>query len=345
MLDTIINFVKFVLQLFKSDIKVTIARTILSSGLLLVIGGPIYSLSVTTEKMNLDLKVVNDTGDILFYLGFILIIIGVFLLISIYKSVKIHPYLYFSPSLSNMNEEMPIYAVENQDKYSIKPQKIGPIKTYIKNEIIEDYNYMKKNFEKRIDHSESNKIYMAVIGSFPYMYLMGTLLRNGHIKSIIMEYSNRNNRWKRLDSYGTKASNEMLDSTLTISNEIFKLANNNSQDVGIALCYTFEIFKNTIDSPLKEDTLFIKNSLGIGHYFLNNEETQESLIDELLQYIHQLSQNGKRVHLFVAAQASFCVNLGKRYQDNATGTIVLHNYDNDKKRYTWEIEFNKGNIK
>jgi len=82
--------------------------------------------------------------------------------------------------------------------------------------------------------------------------------------------------------------------------------------------------------------------LGIGHYLLNSEKTQQFLIDELLQFIQKLSKNGKRIHLFVSAQTSFCINLGKRYQDNVTGTVILHNYDAGLKSYTWGIEFNKG---
>jgi hypothetical protein len=309
------------------------------------LGGPIYNLSVHTEKIDIKLQVIDSTGDVLLYLGILLIVIGVGFLISIYKSVRIHPYLYFSPSLNNMDEEIPIYAVEKQDKHIVRPQKIGPTNTYIKDIVKKEYVFMQTSFEKRIDHSESNKIYMAVIGSFPYMYLMGSLLRNGHINSLIMEYNNQSSQWKLLETFGPKATHVILNSNNQIDDEINRLSQNGSQDIGIALCYTFEIFKNTIDPSLQENTLYLKNSLGFGHYLLNSNTTQDNLINELLQYIQQLSQNGKRIHLFIAAQSSFCVNLGKRYQDNATGTIVLHNYDGDEKKYTWNIEFKKGDIR
>lgn len=344
MLDKFFNFVRFIFTLFKSDIRVTIAKSFLGSGVILALGGTAYNFTIQTKDTNIAIKVIDNTSDILLYIGIFLIIVGIILLVNIFKSVKINPILYFSPSLPGMSEEMPIYAVENQDKYSTIPQKIGPIDSYNKDTIIKEYNFLQTSFRKRIDHSESNKIYMAAIGSFPYMYLMGSLPRNGHINSLIMDYDNKSSKWKLLEQYGPRATNISLKDNTSINEEIDTFANSTSNDVGIALCYTYEIFENTLPNNLKNNTIFLKNSLGIGHYYLNASDTQENLISEILQYIHRLSQNGKVVHLFVSAQASFCVNLGKRYQDNATGTIILYNYDNSLKTYTWKIEFNKGNV-
>lgn len=344
MLDKFLNFARFILTLFKANIKVTIAKSFLGSGIVLSLGGTAYDLTINTKDESIAIRAIDNTSEILLYIGIFLIIIGIILLINIYRSVKIHPILYFSPSLSNMSEEMPMYAVENQDKYSTIPQKIGPIDSYNKEIVIEEYKYIKKSFDKRIDHSESNKIYIAAIGSFPYMYLMGSLLRNGHINSLPMEYDNNSSKWKRLEEYGPKATNITLKENSSIDQEIDILANNTSNDVGIALCYTYKIFENTLPDNLINNTIYLKNSLGIGHYYLSFNDTQEDLISEILQYIHKLGKNGKRVHLFVSAQASFCVNLGKKYQDNVSGTVLLHNYDAEAKEYSWNIEFNQGEV-
>jgi len=334
------NFIWFILQLFKTDIKVSIARTLLSSGILLAAGGPTYNLFFINDDIKLQLQV-DNTGYILLGLGIVLIIIAVGMLISFYASVSKYSYLYFSPSLKGMNPELPVYAVDKKDKYTVRTQNIGKIDSYIKKDVEEEYLFLKKSFEKRFDHSESNKIYMAAIGSFPYIFLIGTLLRNGHIKSSIMDYNNEKEEWFTLPPFGPVAHHEILNSSNALESEINRLATNNSNDVGIALSYTYEVYKNTIPLELQDSTLYLKNTLGIGHYLLNAEETQQSLINELLQIIQALSKNDKKIHLFISAQASFCVNFGKRYQDNVTGAIVLHNYDGESKQYNWAIELNK----
>ena len=343
-LKSIGNFALFIVKLFRTDIKVSIARTLLSSGVLLASGGPTYNFFFKKEDIEVQLQV-DNTGYILIGLGIILIIISVLMLIKFYKSVSKNSYLYFSPLLKGMDLEMPIYAVDKKDKYSVTTQNIGGnVDSYRREDVVDEYQYLKKSFEKRLDHSESRKVYMAVIGSFPYMYLLGTLLRNGHIQSFIMDFSNSKQEWYVLQPFGPESHHVVTNTSNSLDDEINNLAHNSSSDIGIALSYTYEIFPNTIPHSLQNNTLYLKNSFGLGHYLLSSEETQQSLIDELLQFIQRLSQNGKTIHLFVSAQASFCVNLGRRYQDNVTGEIVLHNYNSENKFYDWSIKFNRGNV-
>lgn len=343
-MDNIKNFLLFIVQLFRVDVKITIARTLLSSGILLALGGPTYNIFFKNDNIEVRLHV-DNTGYILLFLGIILIVLAVIMLIRFYYSSSKYSYLYFSPSLKGMSAEMPIYAVEKRDKYTVRTQNIGALDSYKKEDVLKKYNFLEESFKTRFDHSESNKIYMAVIGSFPYMYLLGTLLRNGHIKSSIMEYSNDKQEWYVLQPFGPKSYHELMNSANSCDDEIDRLANNKVSDIGIALSYTYEIFPNTIPYTFHGNILYLKNSFGIGHYLLNSDETQQALIDELLQFIQRLSKQGKRIHLFVSAQASFCVNFGKRYQDNVIGTVVLHNYNASIKTYDWYIEFNKDGAK
>ncbi|MDN5109562.1 SAVED domain-containing protein [Aliarcobacter butzleri] len=343
-LKSIGNFFLYIVKIFRVDIKISIARTLLSSGVLLALGGPTYNILFIKDDIEVKLQV-DNTGYILLGLGIILIVISVLMLIKFYKSVSKNSYLYFSPLLKGMDTQIPIYAVDKEDKYSVTTQNIGGnVDSYSKEVVIDEYKYLKKSFEKRLDHSESNKVYIAVIGSVPYMYLLGTLLRNGHIQSLIMDFSNSKQEWYVLQPFGPKSHHVVTNTSNALDDEINNLAHNNSPDIGIALSYTYEIFPNTIPQILQNNTLYLQNSFGLGHYLLGSAETQQSLIDELLQFIQSLSQNGKTIHLFVSAQASFCVNLGRRYQDNVTGKIVLHNYNSENKLYDWSIKFNRGNV-
>jgi len=70
LIKIILNFIIFVLQLFKTDVKVGIAKTILSSGVLLAVGGPTYSIFVETDSIKANVQV-DNTGYVLLGLGIV----------------------------------------------------------------------------------------------------------------------------------------------------------------------------------------------------------------------------------------------------------------------------------
>ena len=77
-LKSIGNFGLFIVKLFRTDIRVSIARTLLSSGVLLAVGGPTYNILFIKDDIEVQLQV-DNTGYILLGLGIILIIISVLL--------------------------------------------------------------------------------------------------------------------------------------------------------------------------------------------------------------------------------------------------------------------------
>lgn len=347
MLNTLIRFAVFVVQLFKIDVKLNIAKTLLTSGVVLAAGGPSFSLLISIEDATISAQI-DNIGYITLGLGVALILISTFMLIKFYNSTKGYSVLYYSPSLEFTHDDVPVYAVDKKDKYTVRDSKIGPINSYNTVEVIEDYNHLKRTFKKQMEHSDATHIYMAALGSIPYLYLLGTLLRNGNLESFIMEYINEDQKWTKLNYINCLDAHNIImneDANISIDDKIKKLTNSDSDEVAIALSYSYEIYKESIPQNFQESTLYLKNSLDIGLYRLNSAHTQQKLIDELHQIMHKLKRHNKTLHLFICAQASFCINFGKRYQDNVLDKLIVHNYNSETSKYNWAIEFNQGQCK
>lgn len=127
----------------------------------------------------------------------------------------------------------------------------------------------------------------------------------------------------------------------TIEDEINRL-NESDADVSIALGYTFPIKKEVIPPSLKDNTLYLTSSENTRHDILSSEESQEALLKDISYYLNSLSKPNRNIHLFVSAQSSMCMNMGKHYMDNAHGSIILYNYNNGTKTHDWKITFHKG---
>ena len=96
---------------------------------------------------------------------------------------------------------------------------------------------------------------------------------------------------------------------------------------------------------LVDDTLFLvlEDSLGINN--VEGQITRESLLEQLTNIMGEISNKKSKIHLFVSARASFCINLGTRYMPKTYPTIVLHNYNKDTRKRDWYITLDNGELK
>lgn len=348
--DKLYIFIIKILELFKKDVQVKIAISILTGGIGLLASPVVVSLiqQFVISKNGWDISL-QSTPFIQSFLGYMLIIIG--LLMCIYKFLNANKdylaILYLGANIQNTSQDEPQKFLPSFEKAFCTSRPLEKIDTYNKSEVITDYEFNKKLFRTHIEHNEAKNIYMAAFGSFPYLFLLGSLLRNGYRKINIMDYNRGRSEWYILGEIGNHV-HSVLDNNKhpqghTIENIISQLQITEGNEVGIALSYTFEIQKNTIPIHLQNQTLYLKNSAGMGHDLLSNKLSQNDLLKELSQYIEKLSQN-KKVCLFVSAQASFCLNMGRTYMDNAHGTVVLYNYSRND-GHNWSIEFNNSIIR
>lgn len=345
-MKTIMNFILKIFELLKNDPEISIAKYLIGVGLATNgIGSIIYYYQDNSSQHILSYSSGFDIT------GYILIFVGLAILIRRYFTMKNNAVtLAYGIGIENMDIHIPIQAVPKYERFDCIKINLATIDSYDRDKVIDNYKFNKILIEQRIQNKHSKKVYIGALGSFPYLFLLGTLFRNAYSNIVILDYDRHaqgGGKWYKLPSMNEsnlKICHELMYSEMSIEDKINELNNSSSDEVGIALSYTFTVNKEAIPSELQSNTLYLKKSLGIGHDKLSNEEAQKALLNELSVYIATLWNQHKKIHLFVSAQSSMCINIGKSYMNNAHGTLVLHNYDNSSKMYNWNIEFEKGNI-
>ena len=346
-MQSTMNFILKLFELLKSDPKTVIAKYIFFGGIgLRGIGQIVY------EYSDKNISHVFTFSDGIDYTGYLLILIGVLLLIIRFFTIKNNPpSLVYGIGIENMDIHSPLNAIPSYERYDCLELNIPKIDSYDKNKLIETYKFTDILIKERVQNKKSQKVYIGALGSFPYLFLLGGLFRNAYSHIILLDYNRHadgGGKWYKLPSINEskeKLTHQLMYEVKTIEEKIDELNKSNSNEVGIALSYTFPINKDAIPMHLKNNILYLQNSYGIGHDKLSNEESQRELLNELSVYLASLWYKHEKIHLFVSAQSSICINIGKSYMNNAHGVLVLHNYDNDTSKYNWSVEFHKGTIK
>jgi hypothetical protein len=345
-MKTLGNFILKIFELLKSDPKTTIAKFLIGSGIMLKGIG-----SITYKYQDKNVQHTFTYVDGLDIVGYILILIGMILLLHRYITIQKYAVsLAYGKGIKNMNIHSPLEAIPTYERFDCISLNIKEINSYDKNETINDYNFNKILLENRIQNKNSKKIYVGALGSFPYLFLLGSLFRNAYSNVEVLDFNRHKNggKWYKLPLVyeGKKVITHQIISSnnKSIKETITDLNNSENNEVGIALGYTFSTNKNAIPETLEENILFLETSLGTEHDILSSEEVQTKLLKELSNYMASLWNGHEKIHLFVSAQSSMCINIGKMYMDNAHGKLIIYNYDNDSKSYNWSLEFNKGNI-
>lgn len=337
------NFIIDVLKLFFKKDPVTYIGMfiVISSG---VIG---YSFSITYDA-NDNLTMIADPGFSLF--GSIIMTVGIIILvIRAFTLMKKHSIMIYGQGLKNMNPKSPIESLSLYQRPTTEPILLKVHDSYNRQEVINFYNRYETIVHQRALNSHVTKNYVAGLGGFPYLFLIGSMFRDAYDTEIsVMDFdrTKKGGIWYELPAY--RDSNELLTHELmyqenvSIDDEIERLKE--FDEVAIALSYTFEIDKKTIDEELRDKTLYLKLSSGNGHDKLCDVESQGIILKELSSYIATLSGGNKKVHLFVSAQSSVCINIGRMYMNNAHGNLILHNYDHNEEKKNWSISYKQGKV-
>ncbi len=337
------NFIIDILKLlFKKDPVTGIGMFIVvTSG---VVG---YSFSISYDASN-ELAMTVEPGFSMF--GSMIMIVGILiLLLRALSLLKKNSLLFYGHGLKNMNPKSPIESIPFYNRPNTEPVLLKISDSYNRQEVIEFYNSYDNIVHERALNSHVTKNYVAGLGGFPYLFLIGSMFRDAYDTEIsIMDFdrTKKGGIWYELPAY--RDSNELLTHELmyqdgvNIDSEISRLKE--FDEVGIALSYTFGVDKRTIDENLRDKTLYLKLSTGHGHDKLCDAESQGIILKELSSYIAALSGRNKKVHLYVSAQSSVCINIGRIYMNNAHGKLVLHNYDHNEESNNWSITYKQGKI-
>ena len=337
------NFYNFIIKFFelwKSDTITSIGKYLIGTGIVLLTGIGIFNVAYEGVAFQY-----SDEGNIIGYLfllsGFIVIIYRTF-------TKKNTVTLVYGRGLENMNNHSPIEAIPPYLHFDCIEVNLKEINSYKRDKLIENFNFNKQLMADRILNKNSKKVYIGALGNLPYLFLLGSLFRNAYSEVITLDFNRYKSKWYKLPSFYEKeiliTHKEISKKDKSIEEIILEFNDNDNNEVGIALGYTFATNKNAIPEVLKNNTLFLETSFDRGHDILSSEEVQTKLLKELSSYMASLWEGHDKIHLFVSAQSSMCINIGKNYMNNAHGVLVLYNYDNNLKSYNWNIEYDRGKI-
>ncbi|MFA9373679.1 MAG: SAVED domain-containing protein [Poseidonibacter sp.] len=220
------------------------------------------------------------------------------------------------------------------------------INTYKIDDVIDSYTNDKKfEVKPRSKNKSVENTYIAGLGGFPHLYLMGSNFGSAYASKVsILDFNRDKKVWYIPNQDGTRIKYRVNFEDINLEEKVNELKYNGKDEVGIAISNSFTIEKDSIPEELLDDTLFLvlEDSLGINN--VEGQITQESLLEQLTNIMGELSNKKSKIHLFVSARASFCINLGTRYMPKTYPTIVLHNYNKDSRKRDWYIELKNGEV-
>lgn len=345
----LLNQLAKIYERIKGDTEAKIGFVIFNGGLLLTAGA---SYSITTSYKNSDGKEfafsasVNGGDWFLLILGLLFLIAGFALLIHRYrtlnkKSELKNIALFFMPGFGNLNENSCKYALPPIEQNNVREVKFKCLPSYEADKVAKEYQYLVRDIIDRLEHNGVEKAYLAALGSVPYLYLIGTLFRNGHIPLRVLEHDRSNDKWHLLQDLGQDESlqysfkNNYGDDALSI------VKANSKNEIGFSISFTNAVLEKELPLELQGHTLDAKLQTGYRFDAIPTDPVQDDIVKELAHTITFLAKKADKIHLFICTQGSIAIKLGKLYQDNMSGFVVIHNYDPEQKTYNWAIEFDR----
>ncbi len=342
------TFINQILQYYKKikgDPRTRLALAFIRSGTILLSGGLFFSFtgtSITPEGGTITFTVTTgDIGLLASGLGILLIFSGISLSRHHFKSTQQKTKaLFFFPAFSNLNTKEPIEALPTEERNSTEVITFKNFDSYDPKKIIEEYNFSRRRIEDRLDHQNIESAYIAALGSVPFIFLTGTLFRNGHIPTTTLEHDRTNDRWHLLDDLGGKRSVAYKYLDYDSRDAVIKaLEDQRLDDIGMSISFTCDIKKRELPPFIRSRTINLSLDTENGYDVLPCEEVQKQIVKEICHFIATISKLTSKIHFFISAQSSVVFKIGRLYQDGMMGKVSVYNYDAKSKQYNWSIIF------
>lgn len=214
-------------------------------------------------------------------------------------------------SILNCNSIIEKFNLKGAEEYRLGHKDINPKK-------FDEWNiYLKKLtsfYNAIIKGSTGNKIHIFPIAPIPLLVSMGYLLQNNNPNTIIYQYIENDQTWVYdekddnipLKEFYKKDDNDILAVSLSVSAPV------NVEDIEDVLGENYDLLSIKVDTPrpsylnYKADVLRVKSLL------------KEKL--DLINYKY------KEIHLFLAAPAGLCIEVGRIIRENMYPDTFVYDY-------------------
>lgn len=334
----------------KGDIPARLALGLTSLGITLLGGsGAVYyaSLSYTTTG-GATVKLEFSLGDICFIvalIGGLFALSGFIMILRRFRSLEKvastrDTALFFFAGFPNMNDQIPISSIPKNIQPKVTAFPMGKMDSYDPKKIVEKYPFYAQTIKERTLHSGYSSAFVAALGSIPYLYLIGAMFRNGNIHLRTLEHDRKEDKWNTLEDVGEQKHLLCQLSEITDRSKILDVVEHACwSDTGLAISLTNQIQSTELPDFIRDQTISLKLNSEFEYNALPCEPVQDEIIEQIAHLLTSISKYTSHIHLFVCAQASFVIKLGRLYQDSMMGEVVIHNYDASSKSYNWALRF------
>ena len=249
--------------------------------------------------------------------------------------------LIYMRGLPGMNDEPPTNDLPPKYRHGEVTHLSMDILNTPKENSIENIELFRKTFDEKIMsmNIEAPVTIFAGLAQVPLLYAAGVRLSTRQ-NLFVMDYNRFEKKWHMLDDLD---DNERITAVYP--------DNTPDEDVAIAMPFTISMTQEQIPTFLKDKTIWLTlDGQGPRTDAFSSEEKMKHTLRAVHDLIRNLRNkdgyaNIKRIHLFIAAQASTVFKLGTNYQTNAYPETCVYHFQGGEGKYTWGISIKDGKFK
>lgn len=328
------------------DPVVGFARLLVLVGVGLMAPGGVWWLALALEIKLVELPAsvtIKFGPETITYTGLFIATVGILIGIWGIRHIKKKrtSCLIYMRGLPGMNDEPPTDDLPPKYKHGQVTHLSMDILKVSKESAIENIELFSKMLDEKIMSMdiEAPVTVFAGLAQVPLLYVTGIRLSTRQ-NLFVMDYNRFEQKWHMLDELD---DNERIE---TIYPD-----NPPGEEVAIAMPFTISMTQEQIPVFLKDKTIWIKlDGQGPRTDAFSSEEKMKHTLRAVHDVIRNLRNkdgygNIKRIHLFIAAQASTVFKLGTNYQANVYPEICVYHFQGGEGKYTWGIGIKNGAIK
>lgn len=351
------NKVFYLLKLIfrPKDVLSRLSLGFIKLGLIPLVGNFIFNISFSKDFLEDNIKIIDgitvtyqEISNIVFVLSLVIVIIGVvlglFVAINSIKDMNSKDIaLIQAYGFENLPQNVPIIGISFYEKNKITPLSLKILDSRNKINIINQSIFFREILFQRTQHVTAKQAYITALGSIPYLFMIGTFLRDGHLPLKIFDFDRNKNKFHSLDDYPSGAILLKFKDNVEIEN-ISSITPNVYDEIALAIEFTQKIKYEDLPEELRNHTLHLKLNTGYKFDSLPENDEQEMIVKEISHLISSLKKNANLVNIFISAQASVVLRLGTMYQEGLHGKIKIWHWNSSLGNYEWCLTIDGGSV-
>jgi hypothetical protein len=285
----------------------------------------------------------NDISMLTAILGVIIIGLGIYLIFKDLDNLARHTAKVFITGMNGTTNRFPSELLAKSEKRDARETVILSIpereeQSLEKQILMYNSERYVKLYSRFILHNDCSRVYLGGLARVPFLVAYGACFSSVSAKVIYFDKYHKGSEWKLLN-------NE--DENINFENfEIDQLHPNEDGNIGVALSFSNEIKAEHIPSWVRDNTIIVKSNRPIGKNLIKNQENLHNIAETFKSMIDDLSNKVgcKKIHLFLAVQSTFALEIGRKYQDGTHRNWVMHNFNAQNGHYEWALEISKKGI-